>query len=120
MQAVNGAGLSDFSEPWNCSTLPAPADEVRNFKHERDNEVSVFSWSLPCRSNGKIEKFIVEVEPQDYDKMLIFEVPSRDNQEFFEITRRDAMLNSTNGITVRAVNGKIHGKSKTLSRTTSE
>jgi Fibronectin type III domain len=118
VQAVNGAylnDLSDFSQPQNCTTLPAPPEEVRDFKYDRKNDFYVFSWSLPCRSNGRIENFTIEAKPRDGGESVSLEIPFEEGQVMYRINHSGLDLNLTYDVTIRATNGMLQGRSRNIS-----
>ncbi|XP_049539452.1 phosphatidylinositol phosphatase PTPRQ [Anopheles darlingi] len=64
--AATGAGVGPYSEPSEIVTLPDVPSEPRNFRIEQikgpelDQAYSSsveFSWEIPCRLNGKLNRF---------------------------------------------------------------
>lgn len=105
--------------------LQAPSNEVRNLYvaprnqniDEPFNKNTTFKWSLPCRPNGKIEKFIVECAGHDPHHLLKDEVFVIGNQEEFTFITTELVPDTFYNVSVRAVTSttddKIMGKELT-------
>jgi Fibronectin type III domain len=131
--AENKAGSSYFSEPQICATQPGntslmtqsltnliefvsgPSDEVINLKCRFYGGRAKITWSVPCRSKGPIEQFIIEITQRE-DNLRVFssKIPFVPDKEEYEAEVDDLSVNVYYEVSVKAVNGLIEGKTHSI------
>lgn len=79
--------------------------------NEPYNKTTVLSWNLPCRANGKIDKFLIHCARLDgLYQDFTYEVAVADNRDEYSLSTEDFTPDSRFHISIRAINGDIFGK----------
>lgn len=77
---------------------------------EPHNKTTVLSWSLPCRPNGKIDKFLIICSGVESNQVFTYEVAVIDSRDEYVLGTEDFMPDSRFNISIRAVSQNILGK----------
>lgn len=68
------------------------------------NKTTVISWSLPCRSNAIITKFVIECEIlNNLHKKMTFEVPVAGEKDEYSLSTDDLVPDSQYNISIKAI-----------------
>lgn len=132
VKASNNEATSAYSSLRECKTLPgglleillnfktcnsifllsAPPSPVRDLKMlerrqnltDAYNKTTVISWSLPCRSNAIITKFIIECDNLSYlHSNITFVVPVAGEQDEYSLSTDDLLPDSQYNISIKAI-----------------
>lgn len=106
----------------------ASGNEVRNLSiasrnqnlYEPFNATTTLTWILPCRSNGKFEKFAIDCSRTGFNESLSYEVFVTDNRDEYSFSTDDFVPDSIYIISIKTVtvsdaDEKILGMEKTES-----
>ena len=99
--------------------ISAPSEEIKTLRVDKKvqsldepyNRSTVLSWSLPCRANGIIDKFLINCWRLDGSyETFNYEVAVTDNRDEYSLSVEDFMPDSRFNVSIRAVSQEILGK----------
>lgn len=101
------------------SSCVAQSDAVRDFQfirenqqiHERFNNTSTLTWALPCRQNGKIEKFVIDFNKiGDASEHWTENITVHGNVEYYSFSTERLLPENRYNISIRAFAQDISGR----------
>lgn len=120
-QVCSIINLSILIFDYNIELSGTPA-KIRNLKVTKEkqeldkpyNKTTLVTWSLPCRSNARIEKFIVKFlrnKDQQYDEDIFEQVVNViDDREDYEVDSKNLSADSSYKVSVWAFANNERGE----------